>query len=212
MSDEALSHHVDYFRRRYDGNADPWGFDHRWYERRKFALTVASLPRPHYERGYEPGCANGALTELLAPRCDELIADELMPEAAARATERLRSTEHVTVRCATFPSGWPTGSGDLVVLSEVAYYLTAAGRRLAERRLGDWLRVGGDVVAVHYTQRTDYPMSGGAVARWLESLPFLTRRSHHSDPNFELVVWRREPAMEWDDRGSGSRGVGSSLP
>ena len=34
----------DYFDRMYAGAADPWGFGSRWYEQRKYALTLAALP------------------------------------------------------------------------------------------------------------------------------------------------------------------------
>lgn len=54
----------------YAASDDPWGFDDRWYERRKYALTLAILTRPTYTCAFEPGCANGALTELLQARCD----------------------------------------------------------------------------------------------------------------------------------------------
>jgi len=41
------------------GGDDPWGFTHRWYERRKRALTLASLPRERFARAFEPGCSVG---------------------------------------------------------------------------------------------------------------------------------------------------------
>ena len=53
-------HELSYFADMYAGDDDPWGFDDRWYERRKYALTVAMLPDPRYRRALEPGCANGA--------------------------------------------------------------------------------------------------------------------------------------------------------
>jgi GlcNAc-PI de-N-acetylase len=34
-----------YFRDRYAASADPWGLAERWYEARKYALSVAMLPR-----------------------------------------------------------------------------------------------------------------------------------------------------------------------
>ena len=35
-----------YFDRLYAADPDPWGFTSRWYEQRKYALTVAALPAP----------------------------------------------------------------------------------------------------------------------------------------------------------------------
>lgn len=180
-----------YFRSMYDADPDPWGFDDRWYERRKFALTAASLPRARYEHAYEPGCANGALTELLAGRCDRLTACELIPDVAARARHRLQRFGNIIVVDASFPDYWPPGGGDLVVLSEVAYYLTPEGLRHAGLELSRWLRPGGDVVAVHYTGSTNYPLHASDVADWLDRVGFLDRCVTLRDDGFELGVWRR---------------------
>lgn len=118
---------LDYFARKYAESSDPWGFESRWYEARKYALTVAALPRPRYARGFEPGCSIGVLTRQLAARCDALIACELVPDVAARAATRLRDLPHVDVRVLAVPEQWPEGQLDLIVLSEIAYYLTAPG-------------------------------------------------------------------------------------
>jgi trans-aconitate methyltransferase len=186
-----LHHDVAYFRDMYDGHDDPWGFDVRWYERRKYDITVAALPRERYRRAFEPGCANGALSDLLRARCDRLVASELLPDVAARAAERLRAHHHVDVVAAPFPQWWPEGTIDLLVLSEVAYYLSPHGREVAGRRLLEHLDVGGDVVAVHYTGDTNYPMQGSAVATWLDGLDGLHRVTTLNDASFELGVWTR---------------------
>ena len=60
-----------YFRDRYAASPDPYGLAERWYEARKYALTVALLPRERYGAAFEPGCSIGVLTAQLAPRCDQ---------------------------------------------------------------------------------------------------------------------------------------------
>ena len=40
----------------YAESDDPWGFTSRWYERRKYAITLAMLPHEHYPDAFEPGC------------------------------------------------------------------------------------------------------------------------------------------------------------
>ena len=64
-----------YFEQIYDHDPDPWGFESRWYEHRKYALTMAALPEPHYRSAFEPGCSIGVLTDLLAPRCAGFFPD-----------------------------------------------------------------------------------------------------------------------------------------
>ncbi|HSP28969.1 MAG TPA: SAM-dependent methyltransferase [Ilumatobacteraceae bacterium] len=193
----------DYFRGMYDGSPDPWGFDDRWYERRKFAITMACLPRPRYRRALEPGCSNGALTEQLAQRCDELIAFDFVDDVVQRCRTRVASNTGVTVACESFPDFWPPGHGDLVVWSEVAYYLTAEQADHALAGLERWLEVGGHLVAVHYTGATNYPRHGRDIVPWLDGAGYLERRCHHVDDEFELAVWERHPTTNQGDRRTG---------
>ena len=83
-----------FFDAMYDADPDPWGFEDRWYERRKRALTTAMLPRERFRNAFEPGCSIGTLTDLLAPRCDRLtatdVADSALDSARARAARNDR--------------------------------------------------------------------------------------------------------------------------
>ena len=187
----ALSHDRQYFDSMYGSDADPWGFDTRFYERRKYELTLAALPLRRYDRAVEPGCANGALTEMLAERCDELVAFDFVEEAVERARLRLAHATHVTVKRADFPTWWPEGTGDLVVWSEVGYYLTDCGFATAVEGLKQWLRPGGHLVAVHYTGTTDYPVSGTEAHRRIDQLGFLRQEFTAVDEHFIAQVWRR---------------------
>ncbi len=186
-----LHHDLDYFLEMYHDDEDPWGFDTSWYERRKYALTLASLPQPHYRRGLEPGCSNGALTELLAPRCDELIAFDLVTEVVERARARLAPQASVSVEQKVFPTWMPQGTGDLIVWSEVAYYLTDTGLELALTQVESWLDPGGVLVAVHYTGDTDYPQTANSVHGAIGEAPFLRHLSEIRDVEFRIDVWDR---------------------
>lgn len=180
-----------YFDSMYSSAVDPWEFDTSWYEQRKYDLSLALLPHRRFRRALEPGCANGALTERLADRCDELIAFDFIAEPVDRARARLAAHAHVDVRCETFPTYWPSGTGDLVVWSEVAYYLNVHGARKAIDGLFDWLQPGGTLLAVHFTGQTNYPRSGEAITVWLDSISWLERTAHLVDERFEAGTWRR---------------------
>jgi SAM-dependent methyltransferase len=181
----------EYFDAIYGDEADPWGFDTSWYERRKYQISVGLLPRGKYRRALEPGCSIGALTELLADRCDELIAFDFHPSSVERARSRTANRPAVHVLRQTFPDYWPDGTGDLVVWSEVAYYLNVDGARAAIDGLDRWLEPGGDLLAVHYTGETNYPRPGRAIVPWLDAVPFLERRTCCTDTSFEAGVWTR---------------------
>lgn len=107
----------------YTGSDDPWQTHSSAYEQMKFAQTVASLPRPRYRLGFEVGCGAGALTAHLAARCETLIAIDCTAAAiaAAKARSMLGNTEFIE---GAVPENWPAQPPDLVILSEVLYFMT----------------------------------------------------------------------------------------
>ncbi len=130
---------ADYFDRMYAGDPDPWGFTSRWYERRKYALTLAALPCPTWDRALEVGCSVGVFTAELAARCTSLVA--LDPSAAALSAARARVPESVRLVQGAVPDGWPDGTYDLVVLSESATTSTATTwRGCSTSSSGTWRR------------------------------------------------------------------------
>ena len=186
----------DYFDRVYASADDPWGFGSRWYEHRKYAFTLAALPAPSYDSGLEIGCSIGILTTQLAQRCHELTAVDLSPAALEAA--RARVPPSVRLLQGGVPDGWPAGSYDLVVLSEVGYYLDEPdlGRLLdlVERDL----RPGGTVVACHWRHAVaDYPLTGDQVHQALARWPRLSR-VEEEDFLLDVLVPDGWPAGSYD--------------
>jgi protein-L-isoaspartate O-methyltransferase len=79
-----------YFDRMYASADDPWQLSTRWYEQRKYAITLALLPDRRYRHAFEPGCSIGTLTALLALRCDHVTAVDVADAAVRNADARLR--------------------------------------------------------------------------------------------------------------------------
>lgn len=129
---------------------DPFGYRSRWYEARKRDLLLASLTRRQFQRGWELGCSNGVLTEALAPRCERLLATDLSPRATFLARRNLAHLPHVQVHCASHPQQWPPGRFDLVVCSEMAYYLAPDAVQALCIGLHAALRPDGLLVACHW--------------------------------------------------------------
>ena len=186
-----------YFETMYAESADPWGFDERWYERRKYALTLAALPRLHYRRAFEPGCSIGVLTAHLARRCDRVVATDVVPRALESARDRLRRegvADRVEVGRASLLDPWPPGAFDLVVLSEVLYYLTPADLATTLGRAVDALEQGGTLVAVHWQHPVpEYPQTGRAVHETVAATDGLHRAGAYRDADFHLDVYTRGP-------------------
>jgi SAM-dependent methyltransferase len=183
-----------YFDRMYDQADDPWGFTERWYEKRKYALTVASLPRRRYRRGLEAGCSIGVLSALLGERCDALLAVDVAEAAVRSARARTAHLDGVEVERRTLPDEWPDGSFDLVVLSEVGYYFVAEDLARVIDRACASLEPGGTLLAVHWRHPVeDYPRDGDAVHRGLDGDDRLVATVRHEEADFLLTVYARTP-------------------
>ena len=183
-----------YFDRMYAAAADPWAFEERWYERRKYALTVAALPRPRYRRAFEPGCSIGVLTAALAARCDDLLSVDIVA-AGGRAGPGAAGRSRRTSKCgrSALPD-WPAGSFDLIVLSEVAYYFDDPDLTTVIDAVVTSLEPGGDLVAAHWRHPVaEYPQSGDAVHQAMRDHPGLATVSRLEELDFLLEVFRRVP-------------------
>ena len=183
-----------YFAEMYRQSNDPWHLAERWYESRKYALTLASLPARRYKRVFEPGCSAGVLSALLAERCDALVSWDRRPEAVAAADARLRTFEAADASIGLVPEQWPTGTFDLIVLSELLYYFDADQRsRLRKRVLGS-LMTHGHLVAVHWRHFVpEHAAEAEEVHAELRDRPELVTLATHEEEDFLLDVFAFAP-------------------
>ncbi|MGW6055477.1 SAM-dependent methyltransferase [Streptomyces sp. NPDC055189] len=183
-----------YFEGQYAHAGDPWHLGERWYDRRKYALTVAALPRSRYARAFEPGCSVGVLTEFLAGRCERLLSTDRIASAAETAARRTAGLQHVTVRQMTVPEQWPRDPFDLVVLSELLYYFDTATRTALLHRAVEGLNTGGHLVTVHWNHPVaEHTCTGRDIAAHLDALDGLSGLARYDDPDFTLTVHERRP-------------------
>src|SRR4051794_21295996 len=121
----------------YAGGHDPFGFDSNPYEAAKFDDLLGVIGAGPFEHALEVGCSIGSFTERLAPRCGELLATDISQVAVERAQERLARHPNVRVERRTIPGEMPDGRFDLIVCSDVLYYLPTSRlrRTLALRAL-----------------------------------------------------------------------------
>lgn len=153
-----------YFDDVYRANNDPWAFETSPYERDKYGATLEALSKKRYTSAFEIGCSIGVLSEMLAQRCDRLLsvdASELPLEAARK---RLKPYPQVTVRQMSIPDTFPDEQFDLILLSEVGYYLVLDDLKQLRQQLLDHLTLGGQLLLVHWTPFVpDYPLTGDQV-------------------------------------------------
>ena len=178
----------------YARDEDPWRVTTRWYERRKRLATLAALPDERYGRALEIGCSIGVTSAGLAERVDELLAVDVAPTAVERARARLADAPHVRVEVRDVGADWPAGAFDLVVMSEVGYYLDDAALDRVLAALPGALGATGTLVACHWRHpEGDFRRSGDEVHARLAGVPGLTRILRHEEDDFLLEVLSADP-------------------
>lgn len=125
------------------------------------------LPKQRYAHAFEPGCSVGVLTALLTERCTRVTATDVAAAALESAEQRLGDLgrrDQVTLLHASVDERWPAGPFDLLVLSEVGYYLAPGALRRVLDRECPRLAAGATVITAHWRHPVeDYLMSGDDV-------------------------------------------------
>ncbi|HEX3491836.1 MAG TPA: SAM-dependent methyltransferase [Streptosporangiaceae bacterium] len=185
-----------YFDQMYADADDPWGFTSRWYEKRKYALTLALLPRERYDDAFEPGCSIGIMTEQLARRCTRVLACDVAAAAVKATAARVSGQPGVRVQQRVLPDEWPDGDFDLIVLSEFLYYFGGPDLQHVLDLAEAALRPGGSLIAVHWRHPvTEYPRSGDEVHDMLAGRAGLSRLADHREPDFIAEAYLKGPLV-----------------
>ncbi len=162
MKKETLQ--TDYFDKIYEKNDDPWNFSESEYEAEKYAATLNSLPRKQYKNVFEIGCSIGVLTEKLAARCEKLLSVDVSEKALNQARKRCANLKNINFQKMQIPGEFPCEIFDLILISEVGYYLSPDDWLSALEKVFANLAENGQVVLVHWTPFVeDYPQTGDAV-------------------------------------------------
>lgn len=164
MSRAARTLQPAYFDALYASDPDPWKFGSSPYEKSKYAATLDALPKSRYAAALEIGCSIGVLTRKLASRCDALLAVDAAPAPLAEARRRCADRTNVRFEQMFAPRQWPDGDFDLILMSEVVYYMDERDVTRLASKAARTLAPNGDVVLVHWTGETDYPLSGDDAA------------------------------------------------
>lgn len=182
----------------YRDDADPWQVATSWYERRKIAVVLATLRRPRYALAWDAGCGTGELAAALAPRVDEVVATDLSAVASALTTDRTAGVAEVRAQRSSLPARPPmlTGRPDLVLLSEVLYYLSPEDREATYVLVDEIAAPDADLVLVHWGPLADDAELTG-IAAFNEAAAALNARGWgrivlHADAEFVLGLFSRD--------------------
>lgn len=133
---------------KFEGREDPWDYAKVSYHRDRICNEVAILDAvrgaARFGKVLEVGCAEGIFTEMLAPRCESLLAVDISQVALARARRRLSADEHVRfaewdLRVDPMPDSY-----DLIVMIHALEYIrNPVYIHRARTKLVNGLRPGG---------------------------------------------------------------------
>jgi SAM-dependent methyltransferase len=183
-----------YFDGLYGASDDPYALRVRWYEERKRALILATLPRRRYQRAFEPGCGIGEFTVALSTRCDMVLASDRSARAVEIARQRTSGLRNVRIERQDLPAQWPHDSAafDLILLCELGYFMEQDAMRELARHCEQALAGDGTLVACDW--RPDFAerrLPTDAVHAQLAALG-LMRLVRHEEDDFLLQVWSRD--------------------
>lgn len=186
------------FDRMYATDPDPWDVATSWYERRKIDIALASLRRERYRLAWDAACGTGELSARLAGCCDAVLATDISEQAVRLSTSRLAAFPSVVVAASalpTRPADLP-GRPDLIVLSEVLYYLPPTDRAATYALVDEIAAPDADVLLVNWAPQPDDAYASG-LAVFNEANAALNtagwgRLVTHTDIEFVLGCWSRD--------------------
>lgn len=177
---------------------DPWDCQTSWYEERKRGITLSLLPRRRYRHILEIGCSVGHTTVELARRGEQVTAVDASSAALRHARQRTEAALKVgragTVQLLELavPGQWPPPPAapgyDLVVISEVGYYLNRAELEALERRLLASASPEAELVLCHWR----HPIRG-----WAGSAA-MTHGFFQDSEHWRAVCGLEEPDTRYD--------------
>ncbi len=180
------------FERRYRRDGDPWGYRSSGYERGKYDATLSACGPGPFGSALELGGSIGVFSARLARRCDALTTIDCSPTAVAAAREQLADFPHARAIVGEIPAAIEPGQYDLVVASEILYYLDDEALEGTFERLREVLIGGGRMVAVHWRPPgPERPQTAAGVHARLRALPWLRTIADRGTADYLLDVLER---------------------
>jgi Nodulation protein S (NodS) len=170
------SREPDHFQRLYESSVDPWNLAGSRYEAAKYQHTLGMLGGGNFAAGLEVGCSIGVLTRPLAARCEKLLAVDNVAAPLRLARARCADLTQVQFARMQAPQEWPDHVFDLVVLSEILYFLSPDDIAYCARRVADWTSLNAVALLVNWLGQSDDPSTGDEAAdRFIAALADLFR-------------------------------------
>jgi SAM-dependent methyltransferase len=176
------------FENKFRANIDAWDYSHSPFERAKRGLLLRACGPLKHGRVLELGCAIGETTRELARLSLRLVAVDASPTALKEAARRIPRRQHIRFQRAILPGQMPRGPFDVIVISELVYYLRAHHlNSLADRSFAA-LAPGGIAVVLNHRR----PFEDASV------IPALAHHRLRSRLAKRMAILRDDPYRHFD--------------
>ena len=195
----------EFFEDLFNQRSDPWHYQSP-YEQTKYAQTLALLPRPRFGTALEIACAEGHFTRQLSVRVDRLTATDISPTALRRAAARCEGLSNISFSPLDVLTDPLPGRFDLIVCSEVLYFLgNRANLDAVLRKIAGALEPDGYFVTAHAHLVADEPHRPGfdwdlpfgakGISEALGAISSLSLVRDLRTPLYRIQVYQRRSAL-----------------
>ncbi len=185
----------EHFARLYADDGDPWHVRTSAYELAKREAALAILGSRRHRRALEAGCGEGHLTGALiaSGKAEQAVGIDRDPAIVDRANAR-GFGEHARFQVGSLPDDLPDGPFDLLVLSEILYFLREDALDTLAAKLAVRLEKGASLLLVSYRGATGTPLSGTDAADYFIARlgAGVTSLASQEEPGYrlDLLRWR----------------------
>ena len=176
MTSRAIT--LDGFEAKFRDNPDPWQtFSSRYEAAKREALRHVIGPGRH-GRALELAAGNGSNTAMIANAALRLDVCEGTPSGTALIRHKFGADPRISVHCTDLAEPFPASRYDLIVISEVLYYLDDTAFARLARETARTLRPGGRLVLAHHGERFPDAARDGRTSHrhFLRRLPISLRK------------------------------------
>ena len=192
-----------FFETLFSTQPDPWKYTSP-YEQTKYEQTLSLLPSTQIGKALELACAEGHFTVQLAPRVESLIAADISQVALDRAAERCRDLQNISFQRLDMTKDPLPGHFDLIVCSEVLYYLkdleelkVIASKNAEALEPGGYLLMAHAHLLVDEPDKTGFdwgnPFGGKVMGETFASIPTLRLVKEIWTPLYRVQLFQRHP-------------------
>jgi peptidoglycan/xylan/chitin deacetylase (PgdA/CDA1 family) len=185
---------------------NPWDCANSQYESWKLEQTLSLLPSGPIGRALELACAEGHHTSRLAPHVEHLTAIDISPTAIRRASARCAGLGNVQFQVLDFVADPLPADLDLILCSEVLYYLPLDYLRNVAPKIASSVKPGGHLLLAHGNLIADdrtrcgfdwgHPFGATTIGHVFCSLPEVALVKELRTPLYTIHLFRRPGAAD----------------